>query len=85
MNFDTALRWLVIALFFYWNVVEGAAFETQYPMSFVKLYPSHGWHFLLLLMVVAAATWSPTVAIMVVVAVFFYILDFEAISLLHTV
>jgi hypothetical protein len=85
MNTDMMLRLLVVALFFYWNLVEGAVFENHYPMSFVKLYPSHAWHFLLLSLVVAAAMWCPSVSIMVAMAIFFYVLDFESISLLNSI
>jgi hypothetical protein len=85
MNLDNLLRFIVVAIFFYWNVTEGAVFENYYPSCFVKLYSSHVWHFLLLFLVIAAAGWCPTVAIMVALAVFFYVLDFESISVLHSI
>jgi hypothetical protein len=84
-NVDIGLRLLVVAFFFYWNLTEGAVFENHYPMPFVKLYQSHAWHLLLLGLVVAAGMWCPTVSIMVALAVFFYVLDFESISLLNSI
>jgi len=82
MLLEDILRIAVVLVFFYWNVAEGAVFQNHYPTAFVKLYPSHLWHLLLVLLVIAAAVWCPTVAGMAALAVFFYTLDFENISLL---
>jgi hypothetical protein len=85
LDVDSLLRLIVTAVFFYWNVTEGAIFENNYPLCFVKLYQSHAWHLLLMSLVIAAAFWCPTVSIMAALAVFFYVLDFESISLLSSI
>jgi len=83
MSLENMLKIAVVLVFFYWNFTEGAVFHNEYPAAFVKLYPSHFWHFLLIMLVIAAGIWCPTVAGMVALAVFFYTLDFESISLLN--
>jgi hypothetical protein len=85
MSLEDILQLVVIIVFFYWNVAEGAVFENSYPQAFVKLYLSPLWHFILVLLVIAGGIWCPTVAAMVALAVFFYNLDFESISLLNSV
>jgi hypothetical protein len=85
ISLEDILRLVVIIVFFYWNVTEGAVFQNRYPQAFVKLYTSHFWHFLLVLLVIAAAAWCPTVAGLVALAVFFYNLDFESIAALRDV
>jgi hypothetical protein len=74
---DSYLKIAVTALFFGWNVIEGAVFENEYPYLFVKLYPIAIWRLLLLAALIAGSLWDPFVGIMLAFTMFFYILDME--------
>ncbi len=74
---DATLRFLVTALFFLWNAVEGSVFQNEYPASFVRLYPIPIWRFLLVAALIAAASWCPSVGIMFACMLFFYVMDME--------
>jgi hypothetical protein len=74
---DSYLKIAVTALFFGWNVIEGAVFENEYPYLFVKLYHIAVWRLLLLSALIAGSLWDTFVGIMLAFTMFFYIVDME--------
>ena len=74
---DGYLRLGVTAALLYWNTVEGAVFENEYPASFVRLYPVAAWRILLLIALLTGALWCPSVGIMTAFGAFFYVMDME--------
>jgi len=77
---DKILCIAVTAIFFIWNIFEGAIFETPYSMGLVKLYTYPMWRLALVLAFFLAASWSPYVASMVGMAVFFYFEDLHKLT-----
>lgn len=77
---DKILFIAVTAIFLIWNVFEGAIFETPYSMGLVKLYTYPMWRLALVLAFFLAASWSPYVASMVGLAVFFYFEDLHKLT-----
>lgn len=77
IDIDAVLRLTVTALFFGWNVVEGAVFENQYPLGMVALYRFPIWRLVIILLLILSAEWCPNVAIMIAFFIFFYIMDME--------
>ena len=74
-TFDMTARLLVTAVFFIWNVFDGALFHTAYAPEWVTLYPIPYWRLFLVLTTIAAAAWCPRVGVMVALALFFYLGD----------
>jgi hypothetical protein len=74
---DTILQALVAALFFLWNVIEGAVFENTYPLAMVNLYQYPIFRILFLSLILISVEWSKYVAIMIAFSLFFYIMDME--------
>lgn len=74
---DGYLRLAVTVALLYWNTVEGAVFENEYPASFVRLYPVAAWRILLLIVLVAGGMWCPSVGMMSAFFTFFYAMDME--------
>lgn len=68
---------IVILLFLYWNIMEGAVFQNEYPKVFVKLYSMAAWRLLLLAALIAGALWDPFVGVMLAFTTFFYVMDME--------
>jgi len=77
---DKLLFIAITAIFFIWNVFEGAIFQTPYSMGLVKLYAYPMWRLALVLAFFLAASWSPYVASMVGLAVFFYFEDLHKLT-----
>jgi hypothetical protein len=77
---DTILFVGITAIFFIWNVFEGAIFESPYSMGLVKLYSYPIWRLALVILFFLAASWSPYVASMVGLAVFFYFEDLHKLT-----
>uniref|UniRef100_A0A6C0JZW1 Uncharacterized protein n=1 Tax=viral metagenome TaxID=1070528 RepID=A0A6C0JZW1_9ZZZZ len=77
LTIDIILRFIVIAAFFGWNLLEGSVFENEYPHAMVNLYQYPIWRILLLVLLFLAADWCPSVAIMIAFTIFFYIMDIE--------
>lgn len=77
---DGALRIIVTAAFFIWNVFEGSVFESPYSLSMVKLWGYPIWHLALVILTFLAAVWCPKVGAMVAVAVFFYFEDLQKLT-----
>lgn len=77
---DTILFVVCTAIFFIWNVFEGAIFESPYSIGLVKLYAYPLWRLALVLLVFLAASWSPYVASMVALTVFFYFEDLHKLT-----
>jgi hypothetical protein len=77
---DGAMRILVTAVFFIWNMFEGSVFESPYTLEQVKLFGYPFWRLALILLVVLGAMWCPKVGAMVAVAVFFYLEDLHKLT-----
>jgi hypothetical protein len=77
LTFDTIIQFIVVALFFGWNLLEGSVFENEYPHAMVNLYQYPIWRVLLVFLLFIAIDWSPPVAIMLSYTIFFYIMDIE--------
>jgi hypothetical protein len=66
----------IATLFFLlWNLYYGALLRTPYPKVMVSLYEYPLWRLLLVSLVIASAYVSLPLALMVGVAVFFYLMD----------
>jgi hypothetical protein len=76
-SIDNTLRITFALGFLFWNVIEGAVFENEYPYPFIKLYSIPLWRLLLLAAVISAAYWCPSVGLMLAFATFFYVMDME--------
>jgi hypothetical protein len=74
---DKNLQGITVAVFFLWNVVEGAVFENVYPIALVKLYKYPIWRLSILLLIFLASEWCPCLALMIAFTLFFYIMDIE--------
>ena len=74
---ETYSKGAVILFFLYWNIMEGAVFQNEYPRVFVKLYSMAAWRLLLLLGLITGALWDPFVGIMLAFTTFFYVMDME--------
>ena len=74
---DTFLKGAVVLVFMFWNVIEGAVFENEYPYIFVKLYSTPLWRLILLLAILAGAQWDPSVGITLAFTIFSYVMDME--------
>jgi hypothetical protein len=77
---DTILCVVVTAVFFIWNVFEGAIFESPYSIGLVKLYAYPIWRLAIVFLVFMAASWSPYVASMVALTAFFYFEDLHKLT-----
>jgi hypothetical protein len=74
---DNNLKGITVAVFFLWNVVEGAVFENVYPLALVKLYKYPIWRLSILLLIFLASEWCPSLTLMIAFTLFFYIMDIE--------
>lgn len=77
LTFDTILKYIVIAAFFGWNLLEGSVFENEYPSAMVNLYQYPIWRIVWVVLLILATDWCPCVAVMVAFTIFFYIMDIE--------
>jgi hypothetical protein len=77
LTLDTILQFVVISVFFGWNLLEGSVFENEYPRAMVNLYQYPIWRVLFVALLFLATDWCPCVAIMVAFTLFFYIMDIE--------
>ena len=77
LTLDTILQFIVVALFFGWNLLEGSVFENEYPRAMVNLYQYPIWRFALVILLFLSSDWCPCVAIMIAYTIFFYIMDIE--------
>lgn len=75
--FDDILKFIIVALFFGWNLLEGSIFENEYPRAMVNLYQYPIWRIVLVALLFLASDWCPSVAIMIAFTIFFYIMDIE--------
>jgi len=50
-------------------------FELEYPRALIDLYVYPWWRILVVLLLLAAAVWSPRVALVLALMVFFYLSD----------
>jgi len=75
--FDDILKFIVVALFFGWNLLEGSIFENEYPRAMVNLYQYPVWRIALVALLFLSTDWCPCVAIMIAFTIFFYIMDIE--------
>jgi hypothetical protein len=74
---DGYARLGVTFMLLFWNILEGAVFENEYPMAFVRLYPIPIWRALLLAALISGALWCPSVGMMLAFTTFFYVMDME--------
>jgi len=74
---DKGLRLLFTFGLLFWNTVEGAVFQNEYPYPFLKLYLIPVWRLLLVVALIAGAYWCKSVGIMLAYATFFYVMDME--------
>jgi hypothetical protein len=74
---DGALKIILTAAFFGWNLIEGAVYEHQYPLAMIHIYPLAIWRIVLVVLIILASDWCPSVTLMLAFFVFFYIMDLE--------
>ena len=77
---DGIARLVAALVFFAWNLFEGSLFHTPYSTQLVLLYKYPLWKILLVALIIISALWCPTVAIMVVLAVYFYLSDLNILT-----
>ena len=77
---DGIARIVAAVLFFLWNLYEGSLFHTPYSKQLVLLYKYPLWRILLVILLIVSALWCPSVAIMVVVAIYFYLSDLNILT-----
>ena len=77
---DMIARIVATVVFFLWNFFQGSLFHTPYSTQLVLLFKYPLWRILLVALLIISALWCPTVAIMVVVAVYFYLSDLNILT-----
>jgi hypothetical protein len=77
---DSIARIVATVIFFLWNFFEGSLFHTPYSKQLVLLFKYPLWKILLIILVIVSALWCPTVAIMVVTAIYFYLSDLNILT-----
>jgi hypothetical protein len=76
-NIENGIKWILIAGLFVWNLIEGAVYENQYPLVMVHVYPIAVWRIALIVLIILASDWCPSLTLMLMYFVFFYIMDLE--------
>lgn len=72
---DLTLQLSLIIIVFIWLYTSGAVFEVEYYNKLVSLYTYPWWRWLLLVLLIVASSWSPTLAMGLLMALFFYFAD----------
>jgi hypothetical protein len=77
---ENTLCILIASFLFIWCLYEGSVLESPYPDLFVKLYNLPLWRFSLVILLLVATDWSPYIGILLTLAIFYYIEDFEKLT-----
>jgi len=67
----------LVGCLLYWNIMEGAVYEHQYPLAMIHIYPMAIWRIALIFLIILASDWCPSITLMLAYFVFFYIMDLE--------
>jgi hypothetical protein len=78
---DVGARWALVVVLFIWTLSYGSVFEREYDNKLVELFHQPWWRLLLGVLLFFAAAWCPMVGIAAALAIFFYFLDMETLTL----
>lgn len=77
INIENGIKLALTASLFIWNLIEGSVYENQYPLVMVHVYPIAVWRIALIVLIILASDWCPSLTLMLMYFVFFYIMDLE--------
>jgi hypothetical protein len=77
---EQGLRIGVIIFLLTYILFVSSVFETSYPTRIVELYAYPWWRLLLISLVAIGAWWSPSVGIVLAIAIFFYLNDMDILT-----
>ena len=80
---EESIRILFLALIGFLVIYNSTLFEKEYNETLMNLYTYPWWRFLMVFLVIASAVWAPELAIIVALAVFFYLNDMN--TLVHPI
>ena len=80
---EESVRILFLVLVGFLVIYNSTLFEKEYNETLMNLYTYPWWRFLMVFLMIAAATWSPELAILVSLAIFFYLNDMN--TLIHPI
>lgn len=69
------MRILFLLLIGFLVIYNSTLFEKEYNETLMNLYTYPWWRFLMVFLVISSAVWSPELAIIVALAIFFYLND----------
>lgn len=69
------MRILFLVLVGFLVIYNSTLFEKEYNETLMNLYTYPWWRFLMVFLVISSAVWSPELAIIVALAIFFYLND----------
>jgi hypothetical protein len=77
IHIQNGIKLVLIAALFVWNLIEGSVYQNQYPLVMVHVYPIAIWRIALIVLIILASDWCPSLTLMLMYFVFFYIMDME--------
>ena len=75
---DLSLKLSLTIIIIVWLYSSGTIFESEYYDKLVDLYTQPWWKWILIGLLIAGSVWCPSFAVALLMGIFFYFADIEA-------